>query len=577
MTEPREQVKQPRDWRIRRDEIITRPDEVAAAVLSGRAYDPGDLAVFAAPDYDTLADPMLLSGMEPAVVRIRQAIDGTQRVVVYGDYDIDGISAVALLLDGLKQFGADVQSYIPDRFEEGYGLNNEAIQTLKDAGTDLVITVDCGISSVEQVALAAKIGLDLIVTDHHTVPDEPPVGAVVLINPKLPRSKYPFRELAGVGVAFALIRALQQAMPTQMPPGQEKWLLDLVALGTICDQVPLVGENWLMARYGIEVLRKTRRPGLRALMAAAGTQPDLLDEGAIGFRLGPRLNAAGRIEHANLALRLLTTTSPIEARRVAEQLNLLNQDRQRQTQTIYDEALARAREQDQPVVVLADPSWSHGIVGIVASRVSETLHKPTILFQVEGEGESAVLRGSARSVGDFDIIAAITVGREYLQRFGGHQFAAGMTLQASKLDDFHQVLNRQYEQASNTDRPPLEIDAQLAAELLSDVEAVQALDALRPFGKTHPQPLFMSRLRLAFARPVGDKQQHIRLGFEAPDSGSVSSKQRPISAIYFGGTEAMADFAPGDDLEVVYNLEINHWQDRHEPQLVITSSPHYVS
>lgn len=553
-------------WQVSQTEIIDRAEDIAAAVLAGRNYDANDLKVFATPDYDLLADPMLLTGMAKAVKRIRQAIDRAEQVVVYGDYDIDGISATALLLDGLKHFGANIQSYIPDRFEEGYGLNNEAITTLKAAGTDLVITVDCGISATEQIAQAAKVGLDIIITDHHTVPVKLPVGAVALINPKLPRSHYIFRELSGVGVAFALIRALQQALPAKMPPGQEKWLLDLVALGTICDQVPLIGENWLMARYGISVLQKTRRPGLLALMAAANVEPDQLDEGSIGFRLGPRLNAAGRLEHANVALRLLTTTSPTEAKRLAAELNLLNQDRQRQTQTIYDEALIRAREQDAPVVVLADPAWSHGVVGIVASRLSETLHKPTILLQAEGN----LVRGSARSFGDFDIIAAITAGSKYLQKFGGHQFAAGMTLEASQLDDFHAVLNRQYQKSARTALPALGIDARLAPELLNDTTTIEALDQLKPFGKSHPQLVFVSTLKLAYARPVGDKQQHVRLGFEPAEPN-----QRLINAIYFNGASVMAKagFAPGDVLDVVYNLEINHWQDRHDLQLVISTPP----
>ena len=317
--------------------------EIVAEILTARGMTPEQMGVFLFPDYERdLHDPMLLTDMDRAVERILAAAASKERVVIYGDYDIDGITASAVMMEGLTALGLEVSSYIPDRFEEGYGINQAALERLQLEGAQLVISVDCGITSTSEARWAKESGLDLIITDHHSVPEEIP-EAIAVINPKRPGDLYPFKDLAGVGVAFKLVQALQRAAGTP-EAGQEKWLLDLVAMGTICDVVPLVGENRALASYGLKVLRRTRRVGLRALAEVGGVEMGQLSAHEVGFVLGPRMNAAGRLEHAARSLELVMTADAGRAREIASELEELNRQRRADQAAILEMANEMAEE-----------------------------------------------------------------------------------------------------------------------------------------------------------------------------------------------------------------------------------------
>lgn len=530
-------------------------------MLESRGFAPEDRAAFLGPDFDlSLHDPFMLSDMDKAVKRIMSAIGNNQSIIIYGDYDIDGLTASSLLLDGLTSLGANASVYIPDRFEEGYGLNGEALRKIKSDGADLVITVDCGITSAEDIAAIKGDGLDVIVTDHHNPPSELPVEAVAIVNPKLPSSKYPFEELAGVGVAYKLIVALQSQMPDRLAKGQEKWLLDLVALGTVCDVVPLTGENRTLVLFGLKVLAKSRRVGIRALAEASGSNLSMIGSSDLGFRLGPRLNAAGRLVHANMALELLTTEDITKAQELAAKLNHLNSQRQEQTAKIVREAsdIAKNYSSDK-VLVLADSDWSHGVVGIAASRVAESFGKPTIILQIQGQ----TAKGSARSVGDFSIIEAISSAGSLLKKFGGHHFAAGLTIQIDNLDEFRTQIN-QYATSTLKDTnlaPSIDIDLLLEGDLLT-LEAAGELEKLEPYGNQNREPVISSVLELVTYKPIGIDLKHLKLQFTNP-AGNL------LSGIAFSAADKWDWLKSNQVVEVLYRLNINQWRGGRELQLEV--------
>ena len=370
---------------------------------------------FLAPDYERRHDPFLLPDMEAAVVRLVKARKAQEYITIYGDYDIDGLTATTLLLDAFRNFGFEnVEAFIPNRFVEGYGLTTPAIESIAKTGTHLVVTVDCGSLSHKEIARANELGMDVIVTDHHNVADTPP-PAVATINPKRKDHAYPFIDLPGVGVAFKLVQALQTRLDG-LPDGHEKWLLDLVALGTVCDVVTLVDENRTHVFWGLKVLAKAKRPGLRALMAVSGVEPHKVNARSLGFGLGPRMNAAGRLETARIALDLLMTSDSAEALEKAQQLDHLNRERRREQDQIFAGALEQAEMySDQPVLVVSHPDWNHGIIGIVAAKLLEKYKKPTYVLQELGEQA----KGSARSYGDFSAADAIRAADDLIIKGGG--------------------------------------------------------------------------------------------------------------------------------------------------------------
>ncbi len=554
-------------WHIR-SSSSEKMGNLATQVLQNRGLSKTDIEHFLHPNYsEGLADPFLLPDMGVATKRIFTAIKKHHKIVIYGDYDIDGITASALLYDFFISIGVEnAEVYIPDRFEEGYGLNSQAIETIKAQGADLVISVDCGVTAVEQASLAKKIGLDLIITDHHEPPDQLPTDAIALVNPKLKSCNYPYTELAGVGVAFAVVRAILQEQPALLKSGQEKWLLDLVALGTICDVVPLTGENRILASFGLKVMQKTRRPGLRALAEVSSTEIGDVDEGDLGFRFGPRLNAAGRLEHAKAALNLLLSTDMAQARGLASKLNELNIERQAQTQDIFASAdkMAKSKGQDL-VLVLSDPDWSHGVVGIVASRIAEKWHKPTILLQILGEEA----KGSARSYGGFSIIEGIRACSDVLIQFGGHDFAAGMKLRSENIDLFSHTLN-QYA-LKNIDIESMiqtiEIDAVLDGSEL-ELQRLQELKSLQPFGNQNSQPVFSSVLTLVEYRIIGQHLNHVKFRFK-------TKANQYIDGIAFSSAHKWPELENGISYDVAYNLQENVWQNVARLQLEVVDVRKY--
>ncbi len=551
----------PYTWRFlaEPDALARSPIELRELILQQRGIGKDQQTSFVSPQYEELHAPDLLSGMDVAVARISRALEGEERIVVYGDYDIDGITATALLVDVLEQLGAHVRPYIPDRFEEGYGLNTEALTTLRSDGTDLLISVDCGISSAAEVAAAQKLGLDIIVTDHHSVPEVTPEAAVACINPRIGADAYPFKDLAGVAVAFKLAVALAAAHPGKIKPGREKWLLDLVALGTVCDVVPLVGENRALVQFGLTVLRKSPRPGLRALAEVSGVELESVQASDLGFRFGPRLNAAGRLEHAAQALELITTKDTGRAKELAEGLNILNRERQDETARVFAEAMEQAEGySDDAILVLSGPGWSHGIVGLVASRVSEARHKPTIILQQLG----AITKGSARSMGAFNIIEAITSARQHLERYGGHAFAAGMTLKTDKIADFRKALNS-YAALHSSElgkQKELVITCRLDSTTLT-TSLLDELELLEPYGNANPQPVFMSQLKLVRMRPVGADQKHLQMNFDAG--------RGQIGAIAFSAAGRWPWLEIDQEVEVAYRASKNVWNGVESLQLEV--------
>ncbi len=533
---------------------------VVVQILYNREQDPERAWAFLerrpGPD-----NPYALYGMNQAVTRIRQAIRGKEPIAVYGDFDADGVTATALLSITLQALGAKVHPYIPHRVEEGYGLNIQAVEELADAGARLLVTVDCGIRFPREIAHARRRGMDVIVTDHHLVGTEP-LEAVAVVNPHQPECPYPYKGLAGVGLAYKLAQALLRAnrhvpLPGSVPLDEEE-LLDLVALGTVADLAPLTGENRYLVSRGLERLNQTPRVGVEALIRRSGLRPGQVDAWHIGFALGPRLNAAGRVAHAERAYRLLTTHSPQEAERLARELDELNQERQRLTKEMQERARAIVleREADRPLLFVASPEFPAGVVGLVASRLVDEFYRPAVIVE---QGEE-ISKGSARSIPEFHITRALDQCADLLIRHGGHRVAAGFAVHTRHLEELKRrlidIAARELEGIELT--PVLKIDAEVA---LREVNGVlwKALQALHPFGEGNPEPLLLSRnVRVERQRPVGDGT-HLKL--------SLSDKGVWWDGIAFRQGE-WAGRLP-ERVDVVYYLRENEWNGEVRLQLEI--------
>jgi len=519
---------------------VTHPEEVK------RFLDPG-------PPLRNPLDAPKLQGLDKAVTRLRQAIQQREPIAVYGDYDVDGVTATALLTQTLIALGGDARPYIPDRVDEGYGLNRDALKKLKDMGVRVVVTVDCGIRSPVEVAFGNELGLDLIVTDHHSVSSSVP-PALACINPKQSNCPYPFKELAGVGLAFKLAQALLMIEQRTGPPAslRAEDLLDLVALGTVADLAPLVGENRVLVTRGLARLNAAPRPGLAALMQAATVKPGAVDATAIGFMLGPRLNAAGRIEHAMAAYQLLVTQDMAEAHKLAADLNERNRERQRLTKEIHDRAreLALARAPDAPLLFAADPSFRAGVVGLAASRLTEEFYRPSVVVEL-GESES---RGSCRSIPEFHITHALDECAELLIRHGGHAAAAGFTVPTEKLDELAQrLLGIAQAQLGGRDlSPALHIDAEAQLGDLND-ETCRQLKRLEPCGYANPVPVLVSRnMIVRDVRSVGADGAHLKLSL-------LDERRATWDAIAFRQSRHSSWLRRDVRVDVAFHLETNEW------------------
>jgi single-stranded-DNA-specific exonuclease len=451
-------------------------------------------------------EPFLLSGISHAVDRIKYAIRRQEPVAIYGDYDVDGVTATALLVQVLQRLGADVRGYIPNRFDEGYGLNNEALSNLNSQGIRLVITVDCGIRSLVEAEHAARLGMDLIVSDHHHPAAEIP-KALAVINPKLPGESYPEKDLAGVGLAYKLACAL--ACPEDAAAIEET--LDLVALGTVADLAPLVGENRYLVRAGLKLLRRPRRQGTMALIGVSGLQPDKIDASHIGFMLGPRLNAAGRLDTALAALDLLLTSDVHKAGNLAQQLDMYNRERQEITRQIQmaAEEIARPSDEDTLLLFAAHPDFNPGVVGLAASRLCEQYYRPSII----GARGEEYTRASCRSIPEFHITQALDQCADLLEHHGGHAAAAGFTVRNEKLGTLLERLQAiaEKELANRDLRPVLDADLELPlSELRPDI--LTYLEWMQPTGYGNKPVYFVSRnLKVTRSGTVGRDNAHLKM------------------------------------------------------------------
>ncbi len=494
---------------------------------------------------DLQHDPFLLTDMEKAVARIRQALTSGETIVVYGDFDADGICGTAVLVEGLARLGGKMLSYFPHRVQEGYGLNTDSLDNLKTQGVSLVITVDCGITNNAEVAYAQSHGLDVIITDHHNVMSGLP-PALATVNPKRPDSSYPFNQLAGVGVAFKLLQAVSQAL------GKEQGLdemLDLVAIGTVADKVPLLEENRYLVQKGLQVLRRTQRAGLRAMIETAKLEPDHLDTEAISWTMAPRLNAPGRLDHAITSYRLIMASSVEEARQLAQYLEEKNLQRQKLTEEFLMKAKAQLATTGttQLVLMIGGEDYPSGIAGLIAGRLAEEFYRPAIVYELR----ETIASGSARSIPEFDVVSALSQCRDLLQRFGGHPGAAGFALPRENLGAMQQrLLDIAGRQLMGIDlRPHLTIDAAIPLSSISG-KMYRLVDRFAPFGHENPLPVFLSR-RAAVVDyyTIGNASQHLKL--RVKDGGMT------WRGIGFDLGLLAAEIAP--EIDVVYNLVVDRW------------------
>ena len=527
--------------------------EIYEQILSSRNLSANNLDKFINPIYDEKHDPFLLPDMEKAIKRLLIAHRNKEKIFIYGDYDIDGLTASTLLLDALESFGyRDVEVFIPNRFSEGYGLTVDAIKEIASKGANLIVTVDCGSLSYEPVGVANRLGVDVIITDHHNVNELLP-EAVAVINPKRKQHNYPFIDLPGVGVAFKLVQALQTKLKG-LENGQEKWLLDLVALGTICDVVSLVDENRTHVYWGLKVLQKSRRVGLVELMKIASVNKDNLKTRDVGFALGPRMNASGRLETAMHSLDLLRANNKVQARDKAELLDEMNSRRRQNQDVIYEQALIQAEDQsDSKVLVVSDAYWNHGIVGIVAAKLVERYKKPVFVLQVMGD-ES---KGSARSFGDFSVADAVRSADDLIIKGGGHKMAAGVTLLSDKIPEFRQRVNHYYDSLSLAGQEKFLVpvsDGKVDCLKRIDLELTDLISSLEPFGNGNPEPVItIQNVRVANSREMGSNQQHTKITI-------VDEHEHALDLIRFN-TPPEYRVNIGNSLNIWFSVEVNEWNN----------------
>lgn len=519
---------------------------LAASVLAARGHTRAEDAMrFLTPD-EQLSSPFDIIDMDRAAERVQAAIDGYEKITVYGDYDCDGVTATAALYTYLSSVGADVAYYLPERDGEGYGLHEDAVREIAAGGTRLLITVDNGISALDEIALAKSLGMDVVVTDHHQPGDTLPDAAAV-VDPHREDCACEFRDLAGVGVAFKLIAALEGGdYQTALD-----YFSDIVAVGTIGDLVPLTGENRVIVKYGLRALSMSDNIGLLALMEAAAVNPEEITAQTVAFSLVPRINAAGRMGSAGLAIRLLLSEEEGEAAELAGTLDRMNRERQESEGTIAAD-IERMIEADRSIlsrrlIILKQPGWNHGILGIACSKLVERYGKPVLLMT----GEDGMLRGSARSVGDFHLFKALSANAAVLTRFGGHKMAAGFSLKESDFDAFAEGMEA-YARETFDLMPPLsfQVDKALSAEELT-LEAISSLSVLEPFGSRNEAPLFLLKeARLESVTPLsGGKHQRLLLRLGG----------RPVTALCFGVSSERFIYPPGVSLDLLVTAGINRY------------------
>ncbi len=532
---------------------------LTAMVLAARGFRDATAAQAHLSCDAPMPDPYLMKDMDKAVARVGLAMSRGEKIAVFGDYDVDGITSTCLLTAFLRRFGADVISYIPGRLEEGYGLNPIAIHQLSSEGVQLIITVDCGITAVKEAQLCKELGIDLVITDHHECKDTLPEACAV-VDPHRPDCGYPHNHLCGVGVAFKLAAALcgsqEQVLDT---------FADMVCLGTVADVMPLVGENRVFVSRGLQALRRTRRPGIAALMAECNCDPASLTATSIGFILAPRINAAGRIGQIELATQLFLTEDPEEGARLAKALCDLNRQRQAVESEIFQQAVSMLPTGKQPeAIVLAEESWHQGVVGIVASRIAEEYCCPTFLICLDGEHGKA----SSRSYGGFNLFSSLTSLSHLLESYGGHELAAGFTIHRDQIPAFRQEICKIAANYYSGEGPRTVLDADCAVspELLS-IRGIDALGALEPCGNGCPKPvLVMENVIIDRVSLIGNGR-HMRL--------RLRQGHHTLNAICFGATPESTSIEPGDVVDVAFQPQINEFRGERSVQLnIMDIRPH---
>ena len=527
--------------------------EVARLLYSRGVKDQEALSSFLTPTLDDLHDPYLLHDMDKAVERIRRAIEDGEFILIYGDYDADGMTSASIVKESLEQLGAEVAVYLPNRFTDGYGPNASVYKYfIEQQGISLIVTVDNGVAGHEAIDLAQSMGVDVIVTDHHSMPEVLP-DAYAIVHPEHPDADYPFKHLAGCGVAFKLACALLEEVQVE--------LLDLVAIGTIADMVSLTDENRIMVQYGLEVLRNTQRMGLQEMFNIAGIARNDVTEETVGFQLAPRLNALGRLDDPNPAIDLLTGFDDEEAHDIALMIHEKNEERKEIVQAIYQEAKAMV-DPAKKVQILAKEGWNPGVLGIVAGRLLEELGQTVIVLNLE-DGRA---KGSARSIEALDIFEALDPHRNLFIAFGGHAGAAGMTLEADKLDTLSEVLESYVldKGLDATTKNNLSLDEELDLEALT-IDVVKNFERLAPFGMDNQKPVFYIRdFQIENARAMGASNAHLKL--------KISRGTSNFEVVAFGKGSLAAEFSQAKGLELAVTLSVNQWNGQTTLQLMMVDA-----
>lgn len=529
-------------------------DPVAAKLLYERGiHSQEELHSFIQPSLEDLHDPYLLHDMDKAVERIRRAIEDYEQILIYGDYDADGMTSASILKETLEEMGAEVQVYLPNRFTDGYGPNQSVYKYfIEQQGISLIVTVDNGVAGHEAIAYAQEMGVDVVVTDHHSIQETLP-NAYAIVHPEHPEGNYPFKHLAGCGVAFKLACALLETVHAD--------LLDLVAIGTIADMVSMTDENRVMVKYGLSLLKQTERVGLQELMKIAGIDMDSLDEETVGFQLAPRLNALGRLDDPNPAIELLTGFDDEEAHQIALMIDSKNVERKDVVQAIYDEAKTMLRR-DRPLQVLAKEGWNPGVLGIVAGRLLEELQQPVIVLSIE-DGKA---KGSARSVEAVDIFKALKDHQDLFIAFGGHAGAAGMTLAVDKLEELAQTL-ADYIIENKLDvssKSSLVLDEELDLEELT-LDTLKSFEKLAPYGMDNKKPVFyLKNFQVESARTMGQNNAHLKL--------RITKGAARFDVVAFGKGNLALEFSQAKGLELAVTLSVNQWNGNTSLQLMLVDA-----
>lgn len=536
---------------------------VARILISRGLVSADQVRRFLSPSLEDLGDPFVMADMESAVACLQAAVASGRRLLIYGDYDVDGITGAALLFRAISEFTPHVSCYLPNRAREGYGISTVGIDEARRRGAELIISVDCGITAQAEVAYAKSLGIECIITDHHETRDGLPPAAAVL-NPKRPDCTYPYKELSGVGVAYKLLQAF--FLRNSLPLSKLEEHLDLVALGTVADIVPLTGENRILAKFGLERLRQSTKPGLQALLEVSGLQGRPLESSHIVFILGPRLNAAGRMGDAHSSLALLTTEDPQRAQEIAIQLEAENRRRKEVDDLILSQAVELVGKEvdlnDERVIVLASEEWHQGVIGIVASRLVERFYRPAILISLDG----GVGKGSARSIPAFHLHQALRNCSHLLVGYGGHKYAAGLVIDSGCIPDFRSEINRLARETLTYEDlvPSQSLDAEVELDTL-DFTLAQSFSAFAPFGPGNRHPVLASRDLKVVGSPYRVGNNHLKFKVR-----SQSGPHRIYESIGFSLGEMLEEIDdPAASLDLAYVLEENEWQGRKKLQLRI--------